>query len=484
VEIRHKQEQQATEEKAAKIVHLEKDKIVAIELLSRDKEKIELKKPADTWVLTSPIKTKADASAVASLLHSITDAKPEKVVSEKDVKWEDYELDKPEFAVALATKDQTAEIRFGAANPAKTSYYVRVDEQPKLLLVQDTLKNSLNKSAFDLRDKTVVGLSPDQVDHIVISAEGKEVELQRDAKDQWTIAKPERIRAKAAIIALNLRTLTNLTAKSIIDDPAKDEDPYGLNNPQETILMGGKEREQTLLIGAPQKKEGSPGAELDRYARIKGQDTVYVLDGRALKSLKTNPDELRDRSLLTFIPADIEKLEISLDGKTWLAAKDKDNKWSLEQPEKIDKLDAWPVTSLVWDLKDLEWKSMTKPGPTDLASVHLDKPQLTVSLFKKGENEPLLLKAGWQVAAEKEGQEQGAKKDGQTPGPEQQPSAEKKVESPSKGTDSEVTPDKAAAPKEVSVLVQPHEEQGAIFTIDGNFVSRLRTDLERLTEKK
>ncbi len=140
VEIRHKQEQQVIEEKAAKIVHLEKDKIVEIELLSRDKEKIELKKPSDTWVLTSPVKTKADESAVASLLHSITDAKPEKVVSEKDVKWEDYELDKPEFAVALGTKDQTAEVRFGSANPAKTSYYVRVDKQPKLLLVADTLK--------------------------------------------------------------------------------------------------------------------------------------------------------------------------------------------------------------------------------------------------------------------------------------------------------------------------------------------------------
>jgi hypothetical protein len=127
---------------------------------------------------------------------------------------------------------------------------------------------------------------------------------------------------------------------------------------------------------------------------------------------------------------------------------------------------------------------MTKPAPTDLASVHLDKPQLTVSLFKKGESEPLLLKAGWKVPAEKERQEEGTQKDGQTPAPEPQPSAEKKVDPPAKGTAAAVTPDKAAAPEGVSVLVQPHEEQGAVFAIDGSFVSRLRTDLERLTEKK
>ena len=112
---------------------------------------------------------------MGSFLLAILDAKPEKVVLEKDAKWEDYELDKPEFTVTLATKDQTADIRFGSANPAKTSYYVRVDEQPKLLLVPDTLKTSLNKSAFDLRDKTVVGMSPDQVDRVAISMNGKEM---------------------------------------------------------------------------------------------------------------------------------------------------------------------------------------------------------------------------------------------------------------------------------------------------------------------
>jgi hypothetical protein len=484
VEIRHKQEQQDTEEKAAKIVHLEKDNIVAVDLQSSDKEKIELKKPSDTWVLTSPIKTKADISAVGSLLHAITDAKPEKVVLEKDAKWEDYGLDKPEFTVTLATKDQTVEIRFGSTNPAKTSYYVRVDDQPKLLLVPDTLKTSLNKSPFDLRDKSVVGMAPDQVDRVAFSSQGKEIEIQREGTDRWTMEKPERIRVKNSIIAGNLRTLTNLTSKKIIDDPAKEGDPYGLDKPDETILMGGKEREQTLLLGAPEKKEGGPGAEPDRYARVKGQDTVYVLDGRALKSLKTNPDELRDRSLLTFSPADIEKLEISLDGKKWVAAKDKDNKWTLEQPEKNDKLDAWPVTSVLWDLKDLEWKSITKPAPADLAAVYLEKPRLTVSLFKKGESEPVILKAGWNVAPGKAEQGKGAKKDGQTTGSEQQPSAEKKVEPPVKGTNAEMTPDKAAAPEKVNVLVQPHEEQGAMFTIEGGAVSRLRTDLERLTEKK
>ncbi len=44
--------------------------------------------------------------------------------------------------------------------------------------------------------------------------------------------KPERIRAKAPVMALNLRTLTNLAAKKIIDEPVKEGDPYGLDKPE------------------------------------------------------------------------------------------------------------------------------------------------------------------------------------------------------------------------------------------------------------
>ena len=80
---------------------------------------IDLQKPGDSWVMSSPLRTAADQFAVGSLIHSALDAKPEKVVLEKDVKWEEYGLDKPEFTITLTTKDnKKAEILFGAANPA------------------------------------------------------------------------------------------------------------------------------------------------------------------------------------------------------------------------------------------------------------------------------------------------------------------------------------------------------------------------------
>jgi hypothetical protein len=467
VEIKYKHEQEVLEEKAAKIVQLEKDKVARVELKTPERT-MDLQKPGDSWVLSAPLKTAADQFAVGSLIHSALDAKPEKVVLEKDVKWDEYGLDKPEFTITLTTKDnKKTEILFGAANPAKSSYYARVDDQPKLLLVADTLKNSLNKTPYDLRDKSVLSMASEDVERLVISKGNESVELERQDKDKWLLSKPERFTAKKSVIEAGLDRLTALKAKEIIDEPKSEGDPYGLDNPEESITIAGKKLEQVLLIGkaAGNAKEPSPGVGPNLYTKVKGQDTIYVVEGKAIRSLKTDPKELRDRSVLAFNPPDIEKVQITLDGKTWLAVQVQDKKWTLEKPEKTDRVDTWAITGLLWSLKDLEWKSIVPPAP-DPASVHLANPQLVAEFFKKGDKDPIVLKAGWPA-------EEPGKKEQVEPKPDNK-----------KETTLPELPVEKKTPPTVNVSVQPSEEQNAVFVLDGTFVERLRGDLERLTEKK
>lgn len=484
VEIKYKEKQESAEKESKKIVQLDKDKIVEIDLQSQDKGKIELKKPSDTWVLTAPVKAKADENAINALLASITDAQSEKVVLDKDVTWGEYGLDKPEFSVSIVTADKTTTVSFGAQNPAKTSYYLRAGDDPRLFLVTDTLKNALNKTVFDVRDKSVLGVAPAQVDRIVVTKDGTETELQRAPGDKWTMTKPEQIRVKNATIRQGLINLTNLAARRIIDEPQTEGDPYGLDKPQEKIVLLGKDLDQTLLVGKSEEKVGRPGSAPNRYVRVQGHDIVYLVDGQALKDIKTDPQELRDRALLTFKPLEIQKIELVLDGKKWLAVQSNDKKWTLEEPEKKQLTDAWPVTGILWDLKDLEWKSMTKPLPGDLAAVHLDKPRLVVSLLKKDDKEPIVLKAGWETVAPKKDvvEPQEAK-----PGPEANKQAElsegekKQGEKPEKAAGS---PEASPTSATVNVIVEPHEEGSALFVVDHGFIERLRGDLKKLTEKK
>jgi hypothetical protein len=439
-------------------------------------------------VVTAPIRSKADERTVDSVLQSAAKGKREKIVKDKEVDWSEYGLDKPEFTITLKTKEKEYRIAFGAANPTKTSCYVRVNDDPQLLLVSDTFKNSLNKQLFDLRDKSVTGIAPDDIDRIVITAKDKKkIEIRREDAANWRMTEPESMKIKKSLVDANLRSLTGLTAKKIIDEPQKEGDPYGLDKPDAAVLMAGKKLDQTLLIGKAveeEKKEAgpTPPPSPDRYASIKGRDTVYVISGMVFKNLQKDPEDLRDRSSVSFDQGQIEKVSIDFEGQSFEASLGKDNKWSLEKPKKRQ-IETWTVTSILWALKDLEWKSVNKDAADKLASLHLENPQLVVSLFKKGEKEPITLKVGWEQKQKKEEEKESKAPDKAASETKKREDQKKEGAETSAESVQESTPFKESdIPTSVNVLVQPHEEGPAVFVVDGNFIKRLRDDLKRLEE--
>jgi len=480
VEIRHKGQQKAREEKAAQLLDLKKEDITSVTLKSKDRGLVEATKIGDDWVLIAPLKTKADKHSIDTLIHSIVTGKREKLLKEKVSDWAEYGLADPKFAIEIGAKDQKSSVSFGELNPAKTAHYVRIGDKPELHLVADTLKNSVDKTSFDLRDKTVVALTVTDVDQIAYKREGREIQLKREGPDKWTLVKPEKMRVKSSLVNSDLRSLTNLAAQEIIDQPQKEGDPYGLDNPETSILLSGEKRQLELLVGKPvEKKDKSQTLTPDRYARVKGNDTVYVITGLPIKNLHMDPEKLRDRSLLTFDPANVERLEVSIEDKKWLASRGKDNKWELEEPQKKKSMETWVVNRVLWDLKDLEWKSKKEKAGKGLAAYQLESPALAAKVWLKGEKEPLTLNVGWEKKA--------------ATGPSQEPSTDKdsepgkiKAEKPilSDGDSPPGSQKASRLPAEAHVVAQPYHEEGYVYVVDGNPVERLINDLEELTDKK
>ncbi len=103
-------------------------------------------------------------------------------------------------------------------------------------------------------------MAADDVERLVISKGNESIELELQDKDKWLLTKPERFTAKKSVIEAGLNGLTALKAKEIIDEPKREGDPYGLDNPEESITIAGKKLEQVLLIGKPagNAKEPAP----------------------------------------------------------------------------------------------------------------------------------------------------------------------------------------------------------------------------------
>ena len=248
VEIRAKADRQKAEEEKAKLVNVERVKIASITIKKQDGTTIELKRPDDIWVMTSPIQTKADIFAIDGLLTAITDAKNEKIILEKDVPWSDYGFDKPDLKLYIQGQDFQSELTFGGKNPSKSSYYLKVNNRPELFLVADTLKNSFDKSVMDLRDKTVAAISPGDVTQISYKTKKDEIELLKSS-GKWVMTTPNLPNIKQNVVESDIKTITALSPTDIIDNPVIEDEKYGLLHPDQTIILRGPKTEQIIDFG-------------------------------------------------------------------------------------------------------------------------------------------------------------------------------------------------------------------------------------------
>ncbi|MEW6351410.1 MAG: DUF4340 domain-containing protein [Thermodesulfobacteriota bacterium] len=479
-EIKRKEARQAEEKKAAQLLDIDTKDVSGIQLESKERGNVELTKTGDTWVLTAPIKSKADDRAVETYLRTLKDASMVRVIKEQDVNWGDFGISEPELRVTVQAKEKKHTLAFGASNPAKTSKYLRVGESPKLMLVEDTLKNALNKSAFDLRDKSVLAVAEDDVERLLLSEGETTTEIRREGDKKWVMVTPERMKVKTASMERQVRALTALQARDIIDEPKSEGDPYGFEKPVATVQIGGKKRDQKLILGGPKEPPADPRISPARYAKVEGRPMVFVVEGSVAKDLHLDPKQLQDRSVLDYQPSAVEKLEVNLEGTQWVAVKGPNEQWKLEKPAQAGTSESRWVREILWNLKDLEWKTVKKIGPGDVEALHLKDPKLTLVLSLKGKDQPITLKASWNPPPEK-------KPEAPAPDKEKTAPAEAEKKGQPKVAENEGPPQRETGPPtplEVNVTVDPTDEKDTAFVVDGVFLQELRGNLAGLSGEK
>lgn len=211
--------------------------------------------------------------------------------------------------------------------------------------------------------------------------------------------------------------LAELKAKEIIDSPQTgNDDSFGFDKSSNRIVLKGKDFSKTLILGAIKEKSHKPGSSGNSiYLRVSGQTSVYVVKDKFLQANKMDADSLTDKSITGFEPIDVEKIEIEFMNRKWLLSKSEDNKWKMEAPEKIGKLDDWMVSGLLWALKDLNFKSEITPVPENLSDYNLQDPQLKISLHQKKSESPTIIRMGWPPALENPSGKVDSEKDSSQP---------------------------------------------------------------------
>jgi|GEM_PF-1653828 len=357
--------EEARKDAEARLFALEAKDVERLEITT-DKGSTTVTRKDGAWTIAAPVEAKADGTAVESLLNKLVQARRKKLIDEKAADLAAFGLDKPTVQVVASTA-AGEQVRFaiGAENTFDRSLFVG-DGGTLVATAEASLKSDLDKSTFDLRDKTLVVFGDDGLE--AVDAKGSATwELNRQ-DGQWRIGEEIADEKEAGQI---LRALHDLRATAF---PEGDAGAFGLSQPVQTVeLRRQGQQALALRFGAADGKT---------YARL-DEGPIAEVDGKILGTLRKTPADLRDRRVVPFDEAKVAALEFKSGDETFRAERkteDGSSTWRLVAP-KEGKAKQWKLASALSTLKELRFDGGAQAPGTDAG---LDAPARTVTVLGEG----------------------------------------------------------------------------------------------------
>jgi hypothetical protein len=385
---------------------LQADKIDQVVVKGVSGEQTTVQKQGAAWQVTSPVPAPADGAELLGITSNLASLEIQRVIDEQASDFKEYGLEPARMQVSfkLGGKEQT--LLLGKKTPTGGDIYARVPDKPRVFLVSSYLEATFNKTAFDLRDKTILKVDRDKVERVEIDTAGKAMAFAKQGAD-WRITKPFEARADFGAIEGILGRINSTPMKAIVaadGGDAKAMKEYGLDNPEATVRVVSGSAQAGLAIG----KTAGEGAV---YAKDLSRPMVFTVEAALADELKKPADDFRVKDLFDARAFNTTRVEVIRQGQTLAFEKDKEA-WKQVTPA-AKAADNAKVEALVTALSNTRATGF-EPA---IAATGLDTPELTVSLkFEEGQKQEKVTFArkGTGVFARRDGDAAAARIDAAT----------------------------------------------------------------------
>ncbi len=291
----------------------------------------------DEWELTSPIEEAADGAAVSSITAEVSTVEIRRVVQEEPGDLEPFGLSSPvvEVSFTIAGDETDHRLLIGETSPTGTDRYAKVADDDRVILVAASTESALNKSTFDLRDKTILDVETADVDGLEIDRAGSVLQFSK-SDNEWRLVQPWDVRADFGTVEGLVGRIASGRMQSVAteDINAEEDDSggYGLAAAALTATLGAGSAAATLVVGSL-----SPRAEY--YAQDTSRSIVFTIERSLVTDLGREAREYRRKDLFSFRSFNATRLEIeqpettAVFEKTADPAEDTETTWTQTQPE-------------------------------------------------------------------------------------------------------------------------------------------------------
>jgi hypothetical protein len=366
---------------ARKLLKVKPADIGKIDLKYPDREIVLERPKGGQWEITAPIGVDADQTVADNLARAIADAEVNSTVEEKPTDLGPYGLANPATVVTVTTYQHKTlpAIDVGKTTPVGFNAYVKLSNDPAVLLTGSAFPAGMNKTVDQLRNRELMKFSVDDVERFTLQRDNKpEIEVVRKG-EKWRITKPGDWLADPTQARELLTTLANAKVADFIENAPGSVTQYGLEKPHLTVTIFTKGGGQESLFGYKQQQQGKDGI----YVRRGERTPVYTVHEYVMTNVDRSVFQLRDKTVMAFEPSKVESVNAAVDGQHFSLARAAGGKWNLTRDGETTPADVPVVERFLDEIRGLRGRSILTDPMTEPRMFGMDKPQVEITVMGK-----------------------------------------------------------------------------------------------------
>ena len=293
---------------------IESDNILSLSVSSRGNEATNLSRNGsnEDWEIIAPFSAAVDENAASAIANSLASLEIRRVVEEEAPDLSVFGLSSPTFSVEFTTEGgSSTTLSVGDETPTGSDRYATLDGSARVFLIASFLESTLNRTAFDLRDRSLLEFTGPDVRGLIVEQNDDAIRFAK-TDGNWRVVDPIDVRADFGVVdglvgRIGSGEMVTVELESIADDASLE--PYGLAEPRMVVTVETDSGEHLLFVG----DENTDGAV---YGRDAARSVVFTVDAALVDDLARNANTYREKDLFNFRPFNATAVTVSHNGNT------------------------------------------------------------------------------------------------------------------------------------------------------------------------
>lgn len=302
--------------------------------ITRSNQTIRAEQSNGQWRLVKP-RYPAQTTVIESFLNALTNLQSQKEIPAQEIIAESgglspFGLDPPAAIIKLQADTNLIQLKVGGKSLLGDRVYVQPAGASGIFLTDASLLRHLPDSTNTWRNPMLLHDPKLSFDRIAIVTGGRPLTLEKDKTNQsWRLVVPEPIqRADFERVEYLIQQLRSARVSQFVsDNPKEDLESFGLQPPEaELTLVSADQPVFHVQFGRSPTNDPSV-----IYARRMSHTNVVLVPKEMLEWVAKPYSEFRDRSLLSFQPAHVDRIEGRAE-ESFALQRDADNSWRIVEP--------------------------------------------------------------------------------------------------------------------------------------------------------